>query len=248
MAKTKSTTPKHKPVWQLSRRGVYGGIALVLTACAWTFFLGVLVGRGTAPVHFDIEKLGHDLQTLREQVEGHQAEQLQAYSAALENKSDLDFYEALKQSGENTDIDPGLTRTPLRPTVVPEPRQPAEAAETPASSDIPVKTPMPGLQPKKNAKPRPPLAKKPAAAAPAPAAATGALTLQVASLQDAGMADAMVARLRREGYHAVRASVTIPGKGDWHRVQVGRFGDRQAASATIRTLEARGLKPILVSR
>jgi cell division septation protein DedD len=248
MAKTQTTTQKRKPVWQLSRRGVYGTIALVLAACAWTFFLGVLVGRGTAPVRFDMAKLGQDLKTLREQVQHDQARQLQTYSEAIENKADLDFYEDLKASGENLSIDPNLTRSPPQPTVVTAPSEPIEAAETPAPSDVPVKRRRPGLQPKKSVIVRQPLPEQKPVASETSTAPAGSFTLQVASLRDAKMADEMVARLRREGYHVVRSNVTIPGKGDWYRIQVGRFTDRQAATATIRALESKGLKPILVSR
>ena len=153
MAKTK-TTPKRKPVWQLSRRGVYGSIALALTACAWTFFLGVLVGRGTAPVKFDMEKLGQDLHALREQVQHQQARQLEAYSVAVENKSNMDFYEDLKQSGDDPTIDPNLIRTPPQPTTGPAAPAPAEGQDPPAPSGVPVQTRMAGLQPKKNCGPQ----------------------------------------------------------------------------------------------
>lgn len=247
MAKT-PINPQRKPVWQLSRRGVYGSLALVLAACAWTFFLGVLVGRGTAPVHFDMEKLGQDLQALREQVQDHQARQLQTYSEAVESKSDLDFYEDLKASAENLAIDPDLTRSPPQPTIAAAPSPPEAEGETPAPSDVPVKRRLPGLQPKKDAQAkRPPPEQKPTAEG-ASSVASGSFTLQVASLRDAKMADEMVTRLRRDGYQVVRSGVTIPGKGQWFRVQVGRFNDRAAAAATIRALEAQGLKPILVSR
>ena len=247
MAKT-NTKPKRKPVWQLSRRGVYGTIALVLAACAWTFFLGVLVGRGTAPVHFDMEKLGQDLQALREQVQQHQAQQLQTYSEAVESKSDLDFYEDLKASGENLSIDPNLTRSPPQPTAVAAPSAPTDTSETKELGGIPVKRRMAGLQPKKpsvTGNPNPALNASAAGSGTAPA---GAFTLQVASLRDSKVADEMVARLRREGYQVTRSGVSIPGKGRWYRVQVGRFRDRQAAAATIDALESKGLKPILVSR
>ncbi|MBC2737371.1 MAG: SPOR domain-containing protein [Desulfobacteraceae bacterium] len=247
MAKTKTTT-KRKPVWQLSRRGVYGSIALALTACAWTFFVGVLVGRGTAPVKFDMEKLGQDLHALREQVQHQQARQLEAYSAAVENKSNMDFYEDLKQPSDDPAIDPNLTRTPPQPTIAPTAPAPAEAQAPPAPSGVPVKRRMSGLQPKKKAavhKPAPTPSPPPRTASPTSA---GALTLQVASLQDAKTADEMVARLRKEGYSAHRTSVTIPGKGRWYRIQVGRFSDREQAAKTIHALESKGLKPILVSR
>lgn len=246
MAKTKTTTAKRKPVWQLSRRGVYGGIALALTACAWTFFLGVLVGRGTAPVTFDMEKLGQDLHALREKVQDQQAQQLQTYSVAVENKSNMDFYEELKQSGENLAITPNMTRRPPQPTIVPDATRRSEAPEASASAGVPVKKRMAGLQPKKKGKAlQPPPKRPPAAKAPAPA---GSLTLQVASLRDAKTADEMVAGLRKEGYSVRRTSATIPGKGVWYRVQVGRFTNREQAAKAIRVLESKGLKPILVSR
>lgn len=248
MAKTKTTTAKRKSVWQLSRRGVYGSIALALTACAWTFFLGVLVGRGTAPVKFDMEKLGQDLHALREQVQDQQAQQLQTYSVAVENKSNMDFYEDLKKSGENLAIDPNMTRTPPQPTIVQESPQGTDAQAAPAPVGVPVKKRMAGLQPKKKRVTPPPPKKRPTTTKAAPPALARNLTLQVASLRDAKTADEMVAGLRKEGYSVHRTSVTIPGKGLWYRVQVGRFADREHAAKTIRALESKGLKPILVSR
>ena len=247
MAKPRTTTPKRKPVWQLSRRGLFGVIALFLAACTWTFFIGVLVGRGTAPVRFDMEKLGQDLQALREQVQDHEARQLESYSKAIESKSDLNFYEELKAAGENLAIDPDLTRTPPQPTVVATPDAPKDDDVAPAPEEVPIIQRLPGLQPKAKDVARKPAPEKKAAAT-APTAPEGVFTLQVASLRDAKMADEMVSRLRREGYQAVQSGVTIPGKGRWYRVQVGRFSNRQAANATIRALETKGLKPILVSR
>jgi len=247
MAKSRTTSAKRKPVWQLSRRGVYGSVALFLAACTWTFFLGVLVGRGTAPVRFDMEKLGQDLQALREQVQDQQARQLEHYSEAVESKSGLDFYEELKASKENLAIDPDLTRSPPQPTIDTAPVEPEGADAAVAPDDIPIKRRLPGLQPKSNVAARKPSPEKKTTTA-APNVPEGAFTLQVASLRDAKMADEMVSRLRREGYQAVQSGVMIPGKGRWYRVQVGRFSDRQAANATIRALESKGLKPILVSR
>jgi len=248
MAKTKTTTAKRKPARKLSRRGIYGSIALALTACAWTFFLGVLVGRGTVPVKFDMEKLGQDLHALREQVQDQQAQQLQTYSVAVENKSNMDFYEDLKQSGGPPVIDPDMTRTPPQPTIVPDAPHGAQAQETPPPSGIPVIKRRPGLQPKKKTGALPESPKRPPAAKTTPPAPAGKLTLQVASLRDAQTADDMLARLRQEGYSVRRTRITIPGKGLWYRVQVGRFTDREHAAQTIRILEKKGLKPILVSR
>jgi len=247
MAKTKTTSPKRKAVWQLTRRGLYGSIGLVLVACAWTFFLGVLVGRGTAPVQFDMEKLGQNLHALREQVQQQRSHQLEAYSAAVENKSDLDFYEDLKQSGEDLAVESEMVRRPPQPSLMEDTPNNTEATAIAGKQRIPVKKRMAGLQPKKKPAARqPPPPKGPS---PQPAAAqAGGFTLQVASLRDAKTADEMVGRLRREGYSVTRTGITIPGKGTWYRVQVGRFSDRSQATKTMRALESKGLKPILVSR
>ena len=248
MAKTKTATRKRKPIWQLSRRGVYGGIALIIAACAWTFFLGVLVGRGTAPVTFDMEKLGQDLHALRENVQQQQARQLEAYSDAIENKSELDFYEELKQPGDKLEIDPDLRRKPPQPTIQRSPSLHKSPQNQPSTAKLPVKRRMAGLQPKKNRVAQRSVPKPPSATPQGAGDATGNLTLQVASLRDAKMADDMVARLRKEGYSVSRKSATIPGQGTWYRVQVGRYRDREQATKTMRALESKGLKPILVSR
>ena len=46
-----------KPFLVLSRRKLFGWGVGIFFLCAWMFVLGVLVGRDTAPVKFDIKKL-----------------------------------------------------------------------------------------------------------------------------------------------------------------------------------------------
>jgi hypothetical protein len=43
-------------------------IGLTLFVCAWMFVLGILVGRETVPVRFDIQKLQNELAALKETV------------------------------------------------------------------------------------------------------------------------------------------------------------------------------------
>jgi len=50
--------PKEPSVW----------IFLIIFVSAWMFVLGVLVGRDTVPVKFDIEKLQKELVALKEAV------------------------------------------------------------------------------------------------------------------------------------------------------------------------------------
>ena len=56
--KNKRKDPEFKkPFIVLSRRKIAGWLSLIFFLCAWMFVLGVLVGRGTAPVKFDIAAL-----------------------------------------------------------------------------------------------------------------------------------------------------------------------------------------------
>jgi hypothetical protein len=57
VTKSKGSEKKSKIAW--------GKALLVLFVAAWMFVLGVLVGRGSAPVHFDIMELQKELETLR---------------------------------------------------------------------------------------------------------------------------------------------------------------------------------------
>ena len=43
-------------------------ISLFIFGCGWMFVLGILIGRGIAPVQFDIEKLQKELASLKEAV------------------------------------------------------------------------------------------------------------------------------------------------------------------------------------
>lgn len=65
---------------------------------------------------------------------------------------------------------------------------------------------------------------------PTETAANGTWTLQLSAYQDKVEADRFSAGLRDKGYAPYIVEATIPGKGTWFRVRMGRFGTRDAAS------------------
>ncbi len=254
MGKSKTgASRKRRPYLQLTRRGTYGSLLLIVVACAWMFFVGVLVGRGTAPIHFDMEALNRELKALKQSSEERRRRQLDSYAAALEDQSALDVYAELKRSDDKLTIDPTLSRR------VPAPVDQGEAAERmpdapPAT--IPVIKRREGLRAKVRGrlalKVRPSAGSgRPARAAsdrrPPPTARQGKFTIQVAALKDARAAAQMVARLRREGFEAFLSTTTIAAKGTWHRVRIGHYPDSQAAIGVVRRLEAQGLRPLVVA-
>jgi len=71
-------------------------IGMIVLSSVWMFVLGIFVGRGTAPVRFDIEELQKELISLKETVLRKERERFKALMASAQKTPDLGFHEALK--------------------------------------------------------------------------------------------------------------------------------------------------------
>ncbi len=65
---------------------------------------------------------------------------------------------------------------------------------------------------------------------PSETAADGTWTVQLSAYQDKAEADRFAAGLRDKGYAPYIVEASIPGKGTWFRVRMGRFPTKDAAS------------------
>ena len=75
----------------------------------------------------------------------------------------------------------------------------------------------------------------------------GAYQIQVASFPTQAEADAYVQELRLRGHAAYREGAHIPGRGLWHRVRIGPFGDkRQALSYKSEFERKEGMAALLI--
>jgi len=61
------------------------------------------------------------------------------------------------------------------------------------------------------------------------------------SFKDRERAEAMISRFRKEDVRARSAFVSLPGKGDWHRVFVGFYKDREEVEERAAELEKQGM-------
>lgn len=135
-------------------------------------------------------------------------------------------------------------------SVAVQPRQPAPAptAETPA---VPAREERAEVAPKaqtvepaavasakpsesevKPVEPKKEPSKESAPVAPSSNEAGAKFTVQVGSFNAASQANERVSSLRAAGFDARATVVEIPGRGTWHRVQVGRFREREEAAKT----------------
>jgi DedD protein len=261
MANQKASDPeKRKKVVPpgVIRRNLFRA-ALYFLAGTWLFVLGVLVGRGTAPVNFDIGKLQRQLAELKQKAVAEAEKRYKIDLKSLGDKSDLDFYEALKGAGGKDDVKRDLDRIKPLPPAEPLPIRQEAAKAKPPETETGKTAQQPGPATLTEKKPEPVAVKKAdARPPPKPEAKTVShpevvqkdpartMVIQVAAMKDPKEADGLVARLKNRGYSAFRTAAEVPGRGTWYRVRIGYFRDAADAAETLGKLQRDKLKAFLV--
>ncbi len=221
----KNKKDKKKPSLQFVPKEPSVWIFLIVFVSAWMFVLGVLVGRDTVPVKFDIEKLQKELVALKEAVIRKEQKRFKIDSDGVKNKTDFGFYEALKENQKDKNNGAGISKK--QETKHLSKNEPVKVKKRVISG----KSKIINKDKQKNL-----------------TETDKKLTIQVASLKDSKDADEMVAKLKKKGYPAYRISSNIPEKGIWHRVRIGYFKDKAEAGSTLNKLKKEKYGPILVNR
>jgi cell division septation protein DedD len=248
MKKNKKVSLSKKPFLVLSRRAIAGWLGVIFILCAWMFVVGIMVGRGTAPVKFKINGLQSKLKIPGQKGNPDQNGQDQDESGLVEDKTQFDFYEALPEDRQDFKMDKKKQAPIFSKKVGPAP------AEKPPPTSGEKATPK--IEPQKQTDPKTDFKKKKPAKQPVvtknSTQATGNIyTIQVAAFKAKNENDAnsLVAKLKSKGYDAYRKIIKIKDKGIWIRVRVGKYTTKAAASSTLNRLEKSEpkLKPIVVS-
>jgi cell division septation protein DedD len=207
------------------------------------FIIGVLVGRDTAPVKFDIAGIQKKLEATREELKKKEQLRIQGKSGVIKDKTKLDFYEALRDNRQDTLIDKQKSSPSTKKKIdLPPAKKPPEKKSREVKKRLAKKTETPKTQPPK------PSRKPPAASKSKARSTVGAYVIQVASVKNVRDADRLVADLKKKGFRAYRAIGKIPGKGIWYRVRVGDYKNKASAGRTLNKLKKTGLKPILIEK
>jgi cell division protein FtsN len=207
------------------------------------FFIGVLVGRGTAPVKFDIVSIQKKLEASRETLKNKEQLRAQGKSGIVKDKTKLDFYEALKDNREDAQIDKKKLSPSIGKLAEPPPAaKPTAKRSGKVEKRIIKKDTHPKSKPSKSSQKRPTETKS-KSRAPAKS-----YTIQAASVKDARDADRLVATLRKKGFNAQRVIGKIPGKGIWYRVRIGEYANKTDARNTLNKLKKGGFKPIIIEK
>jgi cell division septation protein DedD len=240
MKKNRKKTPQFKkPFLVLSRGRIFGWVVVIFFVCAWMFVLGVLVGRDTSPVKFDIRKLQQKLEGYIGENQEDEQSGTKKESVVVKDRTKLEFYEALPGNRSDTHIPgnppPDLVRQKIEPATrnnASEPRNKSEAEQARSETGPSVD------------------ASQPEKAAPQSKTGTTDVTymIQIAAFRNTKDADNLIAKLKARGYTSYRAIGKIPGKGIWYRVRMGDYTNKAEAQSTMEKLKKFGLKPILVQK
>jgi cell division septation protein DedD len=256
--KNKRKEPEFKkPFYVLSRRKIAGWCLTILFLCAWMFILGILVGRGTAPVKFDIAALEKKLEASKKG-DGSDPGKAPAPKKpiTLKDKTKLEFYEALKENKVDTNV-PALQKQKAAERRIEKPAEKTvskKVQKKTAANSAPQKSPSQKAVPEKPETALSPQKKKSTkekekAAAVARTNAKGPVyTIQAASVKDPKDADRLVQKLKKSGYPAYRVIGKVPGKGVWFRVRIGEYRSKSEALVMMNKLKKDGMKPILVMK
>ena len=243
MGKNKKVPLSKKPFLVLSRRAFTGWACFIFFVCAWMFVIGVLVGRDTAPIKFDIAGIQKKLEAAVKDLENEERSRIQGKSGITKDKTKLDFYEALRDNRDDTQLDKKMLSSSISKKAESLPaKNPPRSIDNKAGRKIIEEKPPPELTPTK-----PP--QKPSSASKSkirPSVKT--YTIQAASVKKAQDADRLVAELKKTGFHAYRAIGKVPGKGIWYRVRVGEYQSKASARRTLNELKKAGLNPIVIEK
>lgn len=223
--KAKPPAPKKKHAFRLTRKGVWLWVFLIFFISTWMFALGILVGRGTAPVRFDIDKLQKELAELKNKTLTADLRRFKINKNVIEEKPDLAFHEALKTTTEEISLPAKPTEEKKKP---PPPKPVQEKKQTVKKKAVlkPVKPGASGAEPKKET-----------VQSASDPQSDKRMSVQVASVKERKAADRMVKTLKGKGFSAYRAIAKIPGRGIWFRVRVGPYKNREEADRWLSRLK-----------
>ena len=228
--KAKVSTTRKKPSASSKRKGFALRLFLIFFVSAWMFILGIIVGRGTAPVRFDIEKLQKELAALKETDIKQKEKRYKIHREAGSDKTDLRFYEDLKDTKRNANLPEEIIEQKAEPApATPDTAQQMTGKTKEVLSTDATQTDMADYSVDK-------------------IESNGKYTIQIASFRESNAADEMIAALNQKGYSAYRTTGEISGRGTWFRVRTGSFKNRTEADGMLDRLKKDGFKAILIRR
>jgi len=242
---------KPVPVIIIHNRNFFRWLISSFMVCGCMFVLGVLVGRNTAPVQFDVDSLEKKLINLQDSVLKKKTQNINVAADPDPFIEPVDIIDTLKDKGKKPQVYEQYVPPVLTPKYAktPPPRQQPERTNAkpepvPGKKVVrltPVKKSDPIIAKKKKAEVKKKIKEPPKQKMPD----TG-YAIQVASLKNQQKAKSLTKKFTEKGYPAFCQSLAINGEM-WHRVRIGPYPDRSLAEKDRLRLKAAGVDSIVLS-
>ena len=210
---------------------------------AWVFFLGILVGRGTAPVRFDTEPFQDKLASISEKYN-------KEHGQKDSNETRLNFYSALEMP-----VPRGEEGTTSRGEIIPGKEKPKP--EEINKGEIPLKKSrkrmtrgrdQPVAAERQEPDPERKQAEKENGAPDSPETLKqGKYTVQVAAFRDFKDALREMASLESKGFDAYKTLLRTD-EGTWHRVRTGFFETKSGALEYLEKLRKNDMDGMVIQK
>lgn len=255
--KTAKKSASPAPILVINRQNIIGWLLVGVMGCGLMFLTGVLVGRNTMPLRFDMEALDEKLANLKQSVLTNKIEAIDVIENLKSNRlpqvkpdnphtltpkyEKTETHKAAVKpealpSGETADAEGQTVKKADPAQAAAEKTQEKTQADKPSA---PVETKRARRKPAAEAAPK--TARKPTAARPVQA---GGYTIQIASVKDPENAGQVRDRFLEKGYPAYCQKATVKGS-TYHRIRIGPYPSRQAAKKDYQSLEEAGVSAML---
>ena len=228
--KKKKKKPAQDHYITLSRKTAFEWFVGFFLVCGFMFIIGVLVGRNTAPVRFDVDRIENQLAEIRASIVKKKKQIRESVQKCLPEIEQIDVIDTLKEKGKK----PAIYKQYIPPVKTPKYGKTAPV-ENKSQTTPNGKTETASAQTPDN---------PPPASRSALAGKKAGFTIQVAALRDSAKAKMITERFRDKGYPAYCKASDIKGE-KWFRVRMGPYPDRAAADKDCSRLREAGVKPVL---
>lgn len=251
----KETRPqKPVPVIAIQNNNFFGWLMSGFIVCACMFVLGVLVGRNTAPVQFDVDKIEDKLSHLKVSILK-KKEAKKTITKAVEPEPLMeehqDIIDTLKDKGKQPELyeqyvppvlTPKYAKTPSpKNQATSKKKKPKPEPETKIAVSGPAKQSEPAVIKKTVAK-----VEEKTKKIPKQHIQDSGFAIQVASLKNFEKAESLTKKFKEKGYPAFCQSSELNGEM-WHRVRIGPYPDRSLAEKDRLRLQEAGVDTLVLA-
>ncbi|MFW6334800.1 MAG: SPOR domain-containing protein [Desulfosalsimonas sp.] len=206
--------------------GIFGRLLLFFFTSACMFVVGVLVGRNTAPVNFDMKNLDSKLSELEASVLADNKDREKEQEKIPEEIS-FEFYDKLKEKDDIDEYAAGRPRVLAPKYERPDPSEiqlEKTASEKPDRPERQVQ--MQEVRPSEDPEEQ--------------------YAIQVASMRDPENAEKVREKFSDKGYPSFTKIAVVEGKGKWCRVRLGPYKGRKQAEDDLKSLQKAGVDAMII--